>query len=135
MVNKFENFKYIILSSLLLFYSCDYLVPDPANGLIRIDSNSEFNFEVNSIRTQNGHILNSEYYYSGAQFLEKNDNAPSWIINEYDLENGSAVYDSHGKMLLDIYKLETPFTIYKTANSNILFLVKYNDTLQFIMYD
>lgn len=101
----------------------------------RIDSNSEFNFEVNTIRAQNGSILNDNYYYGGGVYLQKENNDPDWIINEFALNDGTALYIEDNQILLDIWKIKTPFVIYKKKYSNILYLIKNNDTLQFRIYN
>ncbi|RTY94006.1 hypothetical protein [Flavobacterium sp. GT3R68] len=97
----------------------------------QINPNAEFDFTVNDIETKNGFILNNEYYYGGGVYLQKNNNSSKWLSQEISLDDGTALFNEDGQILLDIWKIKTPYEIYKKANSNILYLVKNKDTLQF----
>lgn len=130
MITKLKYFKYIIgVGFFLIIFSCEYL--DHTKKYKQINPNAEFDFSVNNIETKNGFILNSEYYYAGGVFLQKDNNSPKWISQEMSLDDGTVLFSEDGQVLLDIWKIKTPYEIYKKAHSNILYLVKNNDTLQF----
>ncbi len=116
----------------IIVYSCDFL--NPKNKFKQINAESELNLTIDKIVTRNGFILNNEYYYGGGVFLQKNNNSPNWILKEFALDDGTTLFCEDGQILLDIWKIKTPFQIYKKTKSNILHLVKNNDTLQFRIY-
>lgn len=129
MVNKLKYNKYICVVGFLLTVSCKYI--DDTYKYKKIDSNAEINIIVNNVEPKNGFIINNEYYYGGGIFLQKNNNYPKWIMQEIGRENNTVIFDKNGQLLLDIWKIKTPYNIYKKAHSNVLYLVKNNDTLQF----
>jgi hypothetical protein len=128
---KFLKFIFIV-SLILTIYSCDFL--DHTKKYIQINSIDELDFTVNQIESKNGFILNNKYYYGGGVFLQVNNKIPKWISEEISIDDGTIIFCDDGEILLDIWKIKTPFQIYKKANSNILNLVKNNDTLQFRIY-
>ena len=118
-----------IVSLILTVNSCEFL--DHTKKYKQINSTVELDFTVNQIESKNGFILNNEYYYDGGVFLQKNNNFPSWIYKEISIDDGTIIFCDDGEILLDIWKIKTPFQIYKKANSNVLNLIKNKDTLQF----
>lgn len=129
-VNKMKYYKSIILVGLsLILYACEYI--DHTKKYKQIDSNIEFDFIVYRIESENGYILNNEYYYSGGVFLQKYNNSKNLILQNIILNDGTILIDEDGQILLDIYKIKRPFQLYKKKNSNVLNLIKDNDTLKF----
>jgi hypothetical protein len=118
-----------IVSLILTVNSCEFL--DHTKKYKQINSTDEIDFTVNQIESKNGFILNNEYYYDGGVFLQKNNNVPNWIYKEISIDDGTIIFCDDGEILLDIWKIKTPFQIYKKANSNVLNLIKNKDTLQF----
>ncbi len=133
MVNNLKYLKSIIIVSLILTVSsCEFF--DHTRRYNQINSINELHITVIQIESKNGFILNNKYYYGGGVYLQINDNVPKWISEELSIDDGTTVFSDDGEILLDIWKIKTPFQIYKKANSNILNLVKNNDTLQFRIY-
>ncbi|NMH23925.1 major tail protein [Flavobacterium solisilvae] len=125
--------RYIFIIGLILTVnSCDFL--DHTKKYVQINSNVELDFTVNQIESKNGFILNNEFYYGGGVYLQTNKKFPKWISEEISIDDGTAIFSDDGQILLDIWKIKTPFQIYKKSNSNILNLIKNNDTLQFRIY-
>lgn len=124
--------RIILVGFTVLVYSCDFF--DPGHKYKQINADSELNLTIDKIVTRNGFILNNEYYYGGGVFLQKNNNTPKWLLKEFALDDGTVLFSDDGEVLLDIWKIKTPFQIYKKTNSNILNLVKNKDTLQFRIY-
>jgi len=124
--------KFLWMVFFLFFMSCDFL--DHTKKYKQINSAVALDITVHQIITKNGDILNGEYYYGGGVFLQIDEKVPSWISNEISIDDGTTLFYEDGQMLLDIWKIKTPFRLYKKANSNILNLVKNNDTLQFRIY-
>ncbi|MFH7015750.1 hypothetical protein [Flavobacterium sp. FlaQc-47] len=125
-----KYYKSIILVGLILvLYACEYI--GNHKKYKQINSNIEFDFIVYQIESENGYILNKEYYYSGGVFLQKNNNSKNLILQNMTLNDGTILIDDDGQILLDIYKIKRPFQLYKKKNSNVLSLIKDNDTLKF----
>jgi len=127
---KLKYFKFLIfVSFLLIVYSCEYL--DETRKYKQINSNSDFEFTVNTVETRNGFILNDEYYCPGGYFLQTDANFPRWILDEMDSDQKTGLFYEDGQMLLAIWKIKPPFVIHKKAHSNILYLIKNNNELRF----
>lgn len=128
-----KHLKSIFIVSLILtINSCDFL--DHTKNYNQINSIVELDITVSQIESKNGFILNDKYYYGGGVFLQINNNVPKWISEEISIDDGTTIFCDDGEMLLDIWKINTPFQIYKKTNSNILNLIKNKDTLQFRIY-
>ena len=132
MVNKLKYIKSAYLICFLLLISCKYL--DDNYKYKPINPNSEFDFTVNNVELKNGIILNNEYYYGGGNFLQNGNNYPDWILKENALDDGTVLISDDEELLLDIWKIKTPYEIYKKKHSNILYLVKNNETFKFRIY-
>lgn len=121
--------KYFSIISLLFIFSCEYL--DPTRKYIQIDCNSEFNLNIDFVKFSNGFILNDKYSISGVYLLE-NDSLPKWIFDNKKMIEIPSV-DENGELLFSIWNLRPPYQIIKKRNSNIMLIVKENDTIETFM--
>jgi len=112
--------------------SCEFF--DPTTRYTKINPINDIDVTVNHIEVANGFVLNNQYYYSGGSFIQKNNNFQKWIPDEISLNDGTILLDDNGEYLLDIWKIKTPFRLFKKKHSNVLNLVKNKDTLQFFLY-
>ncbi len=121
--------KYIFATSILTILSCEYL--DHAKQYKQIDCNSEFNLNIDFVKSSNGLILNDKYSISGVYFLE-NDSLPKWIFDNKKMIEIPSV-DENGELFFSIWNLRPPYQIIKKRNSNIMLIIKENDTLETFM--
>lgn len=116
----------------LISISCEFF--DPTTRYTQINPINDIDVTVNHIEVANGYVLNNQYYYSGGYFIQKNNVFPKWIPDEIASSDGALNLDENCKLHLDITDIKTPFRLFKKKHSNVLNLVKNNDTLQFIVY-
>lgn len=126
---KDKYYKLIVLVFCLLM-SCD-LPYENRTKYTPIDSNCELNIIVEKAIDSRGLIINDEYYYGGGTFLQYNNDYPIWLLQKNDMLNLQRPFDKDSILSFDIWNIKTPYKIYKKANSNVLFLIKNNDTLKF----
>ncbi|GGD21339.1 hypothetical protein [Flavobacterium orientale] len=130
---KFKYYKYIFVGCLLLVASCEFFDHRYKYKLI---NNSEIDIYVHSVESKNGLIINNEYFYGGGDLLQRNnDEVPEWLFHKEEMINNVvAYYSDEGELYTVIHNIKPPYRIYKKANSNILYLVKNNDTLRFTAF-
>lgn len=117
--------KYFSTISLLFMFSCEYL--DHTKKYIQIDCNSEFNLNIDFIESSNGEILNDKYYTSGVYFLV-NDSMPKWIFDKEKMITLPTI--NNGELFFSLGNLRPPYQIIKKRKSNIMLVIKENDTLE-----
>ncbi len=100
-----------------------------------INSNTEVDIYVHTVESKNGLLINNQYYYGGGALLQNQCNDfPEWLFLKEEMLDMVAYYNEEGELLTDIINIRPPFRIYKKANSNMLYLVKNNDTLTFTTF-
>lgn len=129
MVNK-QKLIFLLLINFLMI-SCKYI--DDTYKYKKITFKSGLDFDVVTTESKNGLILNNEYYYGGSHFIQKGDKFPDWLLEStYTIDLYNPILED-GSLSFDIWNIKPPFKLYKKSNSNILLLVKNNDTLQFVL--
>jgi hypothetical protein len=114
-----------------LFISCEIF--DNRLQYKQINSNTEINIIVNNIKAENGEVFNNEYYFNNSDYIQY-DTIPSKKIIENLIVNKkmNSLYED-GELSIGVSHIKPPFLIKKASNSNILYLVKNKDTLQFLI--
>lgn len=131
---ELKYYKIICLVFTLLFISCEFF--DHTYNYKPIN-NSELDIIVNYVETKNGLLINNEYYLGNGMILQnKNNQFPQWLFQKEEMKDSSSVafYDDEGRILTVVGKIRPPYRIFKKADSNILYLIKKNDTLKFIAF-
>lgn len=124
---KYNNSIYLV--SLILILSCERL--SQTKEYKQIDSNSELDLKVNYVRSENGLILNDEYYCGGVYFLIENK-LPKWIYDKQKMRTLPST-DDYGELYMGIWDIMPPYQLIKKKNSNIMLIIKENDTLKTII--
>lgn len=130
---KLKQFKSICLISAFLLISCEFFDHRYKYKLI---NNSAIDIHVHTVESKNGLIINNKYFYGGGALIQnKNDDFPEWLFRKEEMRiNRIAHYSDEGELYTVVDHIMPPYRIYKKANSNILYLVKNNDTLKFIAF-
>lgn len=127
MVLNEKIFLFIII--LLLFLNCNKFNANA--NYIEINTNDSCYINVYNIKISNGFIINEKFIYYSGSLLQKNNKSYKSILNEIRSESNEVLVDDNGFILLNLSRLKLPYLIYKNKNSNILYLVKNKDTIQF----
>lgn len=128
---KYNRSFYFVLA--ILVSSCEFF--DHRYKYKLINSNVEIDVYVHTVESKNGLLINNQYYYGGGALLQNQCNDfPEWLFKKDEMLDMVAYYNEEGELLTDIINIRPPFRIYKKANSNILYLVKNNDTLTFTTF-
>lgn len=128
---KNKRLKIFPIMTCLVLISCKYV--DDTYKYKPITFKSSLDLNIFSSESKNGLVLNDEYYYSGGNYIQNNTKFPNWLLDKkytIDLYN-PILKDS--LLSFDIWDIKTPYKLFKTPNSNILCLIKNNDTLKFVI--
>ena len=87
---------------------------------------------IRSVRVENGYILNEEYYCGGANFLFESGNIPKWLL-EKDKMKEIPNKTEFGDLYISINHMLPPYKILKKKYSNIMYIIKNEDTLKTII--
>jgi hypothetical protein len=131
---KVKYFIIICFVFALLLISCEFFDHTYKYKPIK---NAEVDIIVNHVETKNGFIINNEYYLGDGTILHnKNNEFPQWLFQKEEMKDSSSVafYDDEGRLLTVVGKIRPPYRIFKKADSNIMYLIKKNDTLKFIAF-
>lgn len=130
---RFKYYKSMCFAVFLFVTSCEFF--DHRYKYKLINSNTEIDINVAYVESKNGLLINNKYYYGGGSLLQnKNDGFPEWLFKDEEMINMVAYYNDEEELLTEIIHIRPPYQIYKKANSNIMYLVKNNDTLKFITF-
>ena len=123
--------KILFLFTLLILVMTSCQKFSPNVNYIEINTNDSCYIQAFNIKTSNGFIINDKFIYYSGSLLQIKDKSYTNILKEIRSDSKEAIVDEDGLILLNLRRLNTPFLIYKNKNSNILYLVKNNDTIQF----
>lgn len=129
----------IIVVSFLIFilgfvvYSCNYF--DNRQNYKPLNASTEVQLTVLKIKTENGFIFNNQFYFGGDRFLQIGKDHPIWLKDELAKNRKeNEIIDEEDLLNVVIANISPPFDLYKKANSNVMYLVKNNDSLKFKIY-
>lgn len=120
--------KSIFIFLVTLFISCDI----PNRHLKRLTIKTKIDIIVNRIELSNGIIINNEYAINFPYFIIENNKIPNWIYKKEKMSEVPYI-DNFGETYSVFYKILPPYQMIKSKNSNILKVIKDQDTLNFLM--
>lgn len=117
--------KVLLIFVILIFAFYNILSEDVKKDFTPINVGAEINLDVYKLKSQNGTIINDLYYLGDVTYLSKTGNCN---FNKFKINDDSTLKNTKSN-----YISKPPYKIFKRANSNLIYLVKNQDTITYLL--